>query len=119
MQIEKGAALLFNSTDADLYKLWVGEALPTYPAGADAGGPLRYRAHLDCDGCRCGARPRALMRSAIRGSLPRVLPVLGEIPLYQLAQWLDRIAEHVEVHNGPPTIPLYAVYCEVPVYWYS
>lgn len=51
-QIEKGAALLFNSTDADLYRLWVGEALPTYQAGADAGGPLRYRAHLDCDGCR-------------------------------------------------------------------
>ena len=43
---------MFNSTDADLYRLWVGEALPTYLAGPDAGGPLRYRAHLDCDGCR-------------------------------------------------------------------
>ena len=54
-QVEEGASLVFNSTDAALYKLWVGEALPTYPAGLDAGGPLRYRAHLDCDGCRSGS----------------------------------------------------------------
>lgn len=51
LTIEKGAALVFNSTDVDLYKLWFSESLPSYPTGSDAGGLLRYRAHLDCDGC--------------------------------------------------------------------
>ena len=46
IQVEEGAALVFNSTDGELYNLWFREALPTY------GGPLRYRAHLDCDRCR-------------------------------------------------------------------
>ncbi len=45
-QVEEGAALVFNSSDGELYNLWFREALPTY------GGPLRYRAHLDCDRCR-------------------------------------------------------------------
>ncbi len=39
---------MFNSSDGELYNLWFREALPTY------GGPLRYRAHLDCDRCRRG-----------------------------------------------------------------
>ena len=46
--MEAGAALVFNTTDGELYDLWFREALPTY------GGPLRYRAHLDCDRCRRG-----------------------------------------------------------------
>jgi hypothetical protein len=50
--VEAGAALVFNSTDSELYNLWFDEALPTYGRGSDAGGPLRYRAHLDCDRCR-------------------------------------------------------------------
>ena len=51
-QVEAGAALVFNSTDPELYSLWFGEALPTYGRGTNVGGPLRYRAHLDCDRCR-------------------------------------------------------------------
>ncbi len=54
-QVEVGASLVFDSAGAEYYSLWVTEALPTYGKGQDAGGPLRYRAHLDCDGCRCGA----------------------------------------------------------------
>lgn len=54
LQVEEGASLVFDSAGADYYSLWVTEALPTYGKGQDAGGPLRYRAHLDCDGCRCG-----------------------------------------------------------------
>ena len=51
-QVEAGAALVFDAAGAEFYSLWVAEALPTYGRGQDAGGPLRYRAHLDCDGCR-------------------------------------------------------------------
>ena len=52
LKIEEGAALVFDAEDAGIYNLWVAEPLPTYGAGQDAGGPLRYRAHLDCDVCR-------------------------------------------------------------------
>ncbi len=53
MQVQTGATLAFDVAAPDFYALWVTEPLPSYPRGQDAGGTLRYRAHLDCDACQC------------------------------------------------------------------
>jgi hypothetical protein len=56
--VEKGASLVFDAAGADFYQLWVAEVLPTYSHGQDGGSLLKYRAHVDCDGCRQGAFER-------------------------------------------------------------
>ena len=77
IQVEEGAALVFNSTDGELYNLWFREALPTY------GGPLRYRAHLDCDRCRwlriADSTPAPAERSQMCDRIERRTGAVGSI----------------------------------------
>jgi hypothetical protein len=51
-QVDPGAVLLFNHTEADLYSMWTVDALPGSPATLGTLSTQRYRAHMDCDGCR-------------------------------------------------------------------
>lgn len=43
MQVEKGAALVFDAAGPEFYSLWVAEALPSYGRGQDAGVGLTLR----------------------------------------------------------------------------
>lgn len=76
-QVEEGASLVFDAAGADFYQLWVAEPLPTYSRGQDVGSTLRYRAHLDCDGCRCVSGSRRHLRRQVCSSRSQVLAARG------------------------------------------